>query len=99
MEAWHRLIATCICYIHISSLRMHDLSRDLSFVTVFVGAFKIPSVNNPRKLESNAWGILHATEAYHASSDTSLFSSSLPVLPHEKCMCEFFFQCKIFPYL
>lgn len=50
----------------------------------FEGAFKIPSVNNPRKLESNAWGILHATEAYHASSDTSLFSSSLPVLPREK---------------
>ncbi|XP_020416332.1 protein MEI2-like 2 isoform X1 [Prunus persica] len=55
----------------------------------FEGAFKIPSVNNPRKLESNAWGILHATEAYHASSDTSLFSSSLPVLPHEKCMLNF----------
>ncbi|BFG25630.1 hypothetical protein CerSpe_119010 [Prunus speciosa] len=68
---------------------MHDLSRDLSFVTVFVGAFKIPSVNNPRKLESNAWGILRPPEAYHASSDTSLFSSSLPVLPHEKCMLNF----------
>ncbi|PQQ09837.1 protein MEI2-like 2 isoform X2 [Prunus yedoensis var. nudiflora] len=50
----------------------------------FEGAFKIPSVNNPRKLESNAWGILRPPEAYHASSDTSLFSSSLPVLPHEK---------------
>ncbi|KAM5580029.1 protein MEI2-like 2 [Rosa sericea] len=48
------------------------------------GAFKIPSVNIPRKLENTAWGILRTTEAYHASSDTSLFSSSLPVLPHEK---------------
>ncbi|XP_021811688.1 protein MEI2-like 2 isoform X1 [Prunus avium] len=55
----------------------------------FEGAFKIPSVNNPRKLESNAWGILRPPEAYHASSDTSLFSSSLPVLPHEKCMLNF----------
>ncbi|XP_024991645.1 protein MEI2-like 2 [Cynara cardunculus var. scolymus] len=32
----------------------------------------------------NAWGIRRRKEAYQASSDTSLFSSSLPVIPHEK---------------
>ncbi|KAI3734240.1 hypothetical protein L6452_13705 [Arctium lappa] len=32
----------------------------------------------------NAWGMRRRKEAYQASSDTSLFSSSLPVIPHEK---------------
>ncbi|XP_052177779.1 protein MEI2-like 2 isoform X2 [Diospyros lotus] len=30
------------------------------------------------------WRIPRGTDAYHASNDASLFSSSLPVLPHEK---------------
>nr|XP_027063850.1 protein MEI2-like 5 isoform X2 [Coffea arabica] len=34
--------------------------------------------------ERNAWRIPLRTGAYHASSDASLFSSSLPVLPHAK---------------
>ncbi|KAJ8534536.1 hypothetical protein K7X08_016264 [Anisodus acutangulus] len=32
----------------------------------------------------NAWTIPLGSAAYHASTDTSLFSSSLPVLPHPK---------------
>ncbi|XP_009773228.1 protein MEI2-like 2 [Nicotiana tabacum] len=34
--------------------------------------------------EKNAWAIPLGSAAYHASADTSLFSSSLPVLPHAK---------------
>lgn len=47
------------------------------------GPPKIPSGDASRKLGS-AWGIPRGTDAYHTSSDASLFSSSLPVLPHEK---------------
>ncbi|XWS41057.1 hypothetical protein CRYUN_Cryun17cG0048100 [Craigia yunnanensis] len=42
------------------------------------------SVNISRKWETGAWGIPRGTDAYLSSSDASLFSSSLPVLPHEK---------------
>lgn len=76
---------------------MLDLYLDQSFVIVFVGAFKMPSVNNHRKLESTAWGIIRGTGPYHSSTDTSLFSSSLPVLPHEKCTFEFFFEFNVIP--
>ncbi|KAM5587785.1 protein MEI2-like 5 [Rosa sericea] len=31
-----------------------------------------------------AWGILSGSDAHHTSSDATLFSSSLPVLPHPK---------------
>lgn len=48
----------------------------------YVGASKVPSANIPRKVGFGAWGMPHDG---HASNDTSLFSSSLPVLPHEKC--------------
>ncbi|KAG4150989.1 hypothetical protein ERO13_D04G036600v2 [Gossypium hirsutum] len=48
------------------------------------GPSDTPSVNISRKWETGAWGIPRRTEAYHSSSDASLFSSSLPVLPHEK---------------
>ncbi|XVE88317.1 hypothetical protein DITRI_Ditri19aG0060100 [Diplodiscus trichospermus] len=44
---------------------------------------KIPMENESKEAES-AWGILSGSDVYHASSDTTLFSSSLPVLPHEK---------------
>ncbi|RYR79320.1 hypothetical protein Ahy_A01g004145 isoform C [Arachis hypogaea] len=48
------------------------------------GSFKTSSLNVPKKVESNAWGIPHKSNVLHASNDVSLFSSSLPVLPHEK---------------
>ncbi|GMI77723.1 MEI2-like protein 5 [Hibiscus trionum] len=44
---------------------------------------KIPMAKESKKVES-AWGILSGSDSYHASSDATLFSSSLPVLPHEK---------------
>ncbi|XP_059449700.1 protein MEI2-like 2 isoform X2 [Corylus avellana] len=47
------------------------------------GQFKIPSVDIPAKVGTSAWGIPRGISAY-TSSDVSLFSSSLPVLPHEK---------------
>eukprot|EP00262_Sarcandra_glabra_P006435 TRINITY_DN1874_c0_g1_i1.p1 TRINITY_DN1874_c0_g1~~TRINITY_DN1874_c0_g1_i1.p1 ORF type:complete len:879 (-),score=189.07 TRINITY_DN1874_c0_g1_i1:587-3223(-) len=56
-------------------------SSDLSFP----GSSKIPPpVNIPQKVGSCAWGIPSGSDAYHGSSDASLFSSSLPVLRHEK---------------
>ncbi|KAL5796843.1 hypothetical protein ACOSQ2_001663 [Xanthoceras sorbifolium] len=48
------------------------------------GSSNIPLLTIPRKVGSGVWGIQLGTDAYHASSDASLFSSSLPVLPHEK---------------
>ncbi|OVA07512.1 RNA recognition motif domain [Macleaya cordata] len=51
---------------------------------LFAGPAKIPLVNIPKKLGNGAWRIPSVSDAYHASSDASLFSSSLPVLPHEK---------------
>ncbi|KAK2989458.1 hypothetical protein RJ640_023616, partial [Escallonia rubra] len=42
-----------------------------------------PSLDVSRQV-GNAWGIRRNTDSFHASSDASLFSSSLPVLPHEK---------------
>lgn len=53
--------------------------------TTFIGPSGIPPINVAKKVESGAWGIPHGAGAHHASSDASLFSSSLPVLPHEKC--------------
>ncbi|KAK8664612.1 hypothetical protein V6N13_084391 [Hibiscus sabdariffa] len=44
---------------------------------------KIPAAKDSKKVEM-AWGILPGSDVYHASSDATLFSSSLPVLPHEK---------------
>ncbi|GAV79577.1 RRM_1 domain-containing protein/RRM_2 domain-containing protein [Cephalotus follicularis] len=44
----------------------------------------IPFMNTPKLARTGAWGISSGSSAYHASSDASLFSSSLPVLPHEK---------------
>ncbi|XP_010538223.1 PREDICTED: protein MEI2-like 5 [Tarenaya hassleriana] len=39
----------------------------------------------PKEGEARAWGILSgSSHHHHISSDASLFSSSLPVLPHEK---------------
>ncbi|XP_047182546.1 protein MEI2-like 5 [Vigna umbellata] len=48
------------------------------------GPSKIPSIKIPGKLGNGTWEALSGSDSYHASSDASLFSSSLPVLPHEK---------------
>ncbi|KAG6642244.1 protein MEI2-like 5 [Carya illinoinensis] len=48
------------------------------------GTTKIPSISISKEAGSGAWGILSGSDAYYASTDASLFSSSLPVLPHEK---------------
>lgn len=70
---------------------------------LFVGPSDIPSVNISRKAGDGSWGISRGADAYRASNDVSLFSSSLPVLPHEKCMyailkfhLDFFFIVEIF---
>lgn len=57
---------------------------------IFLGPLTTPSMNISRKIGSGAWETPHGTDGYHASSDASLFSSSLPVLPHEKCMYQLF---------
>ncbi|KAE8722971.1 Protein MEI2-like 5 [Hibiscus syriacus] len=44
---------------------------------------KIPMAEESKKVES-AWGILSGSDSYHASSYATLFSSSLPVIPHGK---------------
>lgn len=56
----------------------------------FVGSFNIPSLSIPRKAGSSMWGIPNGRDEFLASDDASLFSSSLPVLRHEKCMYELF---------
>ncbi|KAJ1441415.1 RNA-binding domain superfamily [Sesbania bispinosa] len=48
------------------------------------GPTEIPPLNIPKRVGSSAWGIPRAADVLHGSSDVSLFSSSLPVLPHEK---------------
>ncbi|XP_024024333.1 protein MEI2-like 5 [Morus notabilis] len=48
------------------------------------GPTEIPASNNSKEVGPGAWGILSGSNAYRASSDATLFSSSLPVLPHPK---------------
>lgn len=60
------------------------------FILSAIGPSKIPSMRIPKKVGIGAWGIPSDSAAYHGSSDASLFSCSLPVLPHEKCMTSFF---------
>ncbi|XP_059669275.1 protein MEI2-like 5 isoform X2 [Cornus florida] len=48
------------------------------------GPSKFPSMNTSKELGSGPWGISSGSESFHTSSDATLFSSSLPVLPHEK---------------
>ncbi|KAI4298211.1 hypothetical protein L6164_031797 [Bauhinia variegata] len=55
-----------------------------SFDSSSPGPTKIPSVNISKEVRRGAWEILPGSDAYHASFDATLFSSSLPVLPHEK---------------
>ncbi|XP_075092553.1 protein MEI2-like 2 [Nicotiana tabacum] len=49
---------------------------------IFNGS-EVPSAKTSG-IERNAWEIPLGTAAHHASTDASLFSSSLPVLPHAK---------------
>lgn len=49
---------------------------------------KLLMTNEEFKKVGNALGILSGSDAYHASADATFFSSSLPVLPHEKCKCK-----------
>lgn len=51
------------------------------------GPPKMTSMNYSKAVGSGAKDMLTRSDNYNdASSDTALFSSSLPVLPHEKCM-------------
>ena len=55
-----------------------------------VGHSYSPPMAKPKEKE-NAWGNFHKADAFDASSVTTLFSSSLPVLPHGKrkfCQCQ-----------
>lgn len=56
-----------------------------------LGSSIIPSVGVSRKA-GNAWNIPHSTDMHYASTDASLFSSSLPILSHKKCMFELLFK-------
>lgn len=58
---------------------------------VFVGHSKAPFPSIPEK-EKNAWKLPNNTSAFYTSTDASLFSSSLPVLPHVKCEQEQLFS-------
>uniref|UniRef100_A0A7N0T4B8 RRM domain-containing protein n=1 Tax=Kalanchoe fedtschenkoi TaxID=63787 RepID=A0A7N0T4B8_KALFE len=49
-----------------------------------MGSAKVPFGGDNREMGVGAWKIFSGTGGFHASSDTSLFSCSLPVLPHEK---------------
>ncbi|XP_023543808.1 protein MEI2-like 5 isoform X1 [Cucurbita pepo subsp. pepo] len=49
----------------------------------FSGHSYSPPMAKPKEKE-NAWGNFHKADAFDASSVTTLFSSSLPVLPHGK---------------
>ncbi|CAL0304889.1 unnamed protein product [Lupinus luteus] len=49
-----------------------------------LGTSMFRSINMPKEAGPAAWGVLSGSDSYYASSDASLFSSSLPVLPHEK---------------
>lgn len=48
------------------------------------GQSNVPSLKIGLKFGSSAWQVPSGSSMYHGSSDTSLFSCSLPVLPHEK---------------
>ncbi|GAB2299084.1 Protein MEI2-like 2 [Dionaea muscipula] len=48
------------------------------------GPWKTPALGISKELGSGPWGLPSRPAAYEASSDATLFSCSLPVLPHEK---------------
>lgn len=51
-----------------------------------IGPPKIPQLNIPKEVGGGSCRRIVGSDSYLASDDASLFSSSLPVLPHEKCM-------------
>ncbi|KAK1388760.1 RNA recognition motif domain [Heracleum sosnowskyi] len=57
---------------------MSKFSKDSS-----AGSSIVPSIDVSRKA-GNAWNIPHSTDVHYASTDASLFSSSLPILSHKK---------------
>ena len=59
-------------------------TKEFNFKLFYIGPSDIVSLNVAKKVGSSAWGMPRGTDAFHASSDASLFSSSLPVLLHEK---------------
>ncbi|KAL0311453.1 UNVERIFIED_CONTAM: protein MEI2-like 2, partial [Sesamum angustifolium] len=65
-------ITRLIVFVYVSELSTYALTPS-----------KIPFGPIP-ETEKSAWRLPSGTDAYHASSDASLFSTSLPVLPHAK---------------
>ena len=59
---------------------------DNSCEQCILGPSKIPYVSIPKAVGSGAWGMRPGSDGYNTSNDATLFSCSLPVLPHEKCM-------------
>lgn len=88
MQVPGRVHALSDLHLYDADLIIHQAFQVLN-ITAFAGPSKNPSVNIPRKVGSGAWGIPRRSDSFHASSDVSLFSSSLPVLPHEKCIGKF----------
>ncbi|XP_057956625.1 protein MEI2-like 2 isoform X2 [Malania oleifera] len=71
---------------------MEQQSKD-SISSQSEGPSNIPLLKIFGKMGTGSWSIPHGTAAYHTSSDASLFSSSLPVLPHEKLNFTDFEHC------
>ncbi|CAI9278879.1 unnamed protein product [Lactuca saligna] len=46
----------------------------------------IKSMDFSKAVGSRATGMLSGSDTYHASNDATFFSSSLPVVPHDKCV-------------
>ena len=57
---------------------------DVPWDSCVLGYSKVQS-SISEEMGSGAWGVMSTSDVYHASNDASLFSTSLPVLPHEKC--------------
>ena len=58
---------------------------DVPWDSCVLGHSKVQS-NISKEMGSGAWGVMSTSDVYHASNDATLFSTSLPVLPHDKCM-------------
>ncbi|KAJ0989222.1 hypothetical protein J5N97_007578 [Dioscorea zingiberensis] len=61
-----------------------EQSSDSSDHSTLTGLSDIPTWKIVDKVGTNGWGIPSRRNSYLASSDASLFTSSLPVLPHDK---------------
>lgn len=71
--------------------RLSLIALLLKFMVLYlVGPTEIPAANTSKEVGRGAWGVLSGSNAYHASSDVTLFSSSLPVLPHAICTDKIF---------